>query len=214
MKKITEFEAIIWDFDGVLVDSEKLWAKHAIDFYLKISPDFDKNDIKKFVGGSLKNAWQVFHDKYKAKISYPEFKKECEDFALENMYPKSNLSPNVINCLKLAKEKNIPQIIASSGTKRWIEPTIKRLKINHFFPEIVSSDDTNGRGKPFPDVFLLAAKKLGVNPAKSLIIEDSTNGIKAGKLSGATVCGYKNGYNYTQDLSEADFLFSNFKELL
>lgn len=93
-------------------------------------------------------------------------------------------------------------------------PTIERLEIADFFAGIVSSDDTDGRGKPFPDVFLLAAEKIGVNPAKSLIIEDSFNGIKAGKVAGATIYGYKNGYNDTQDLSEADFLFSDFIEIM
>jgi HAD superfamily hydrolase (TIGR01509 family) len=214
MKKITEFPAVIWDFDGVIVDSEKLWQKHAPVFYHQICPDFESEDIKQFVGGSLKNAWGIFSKKYGLKISYPKFKKSCEDFALENMYPLAKLSPNVKQCFEKLHKNNVPQAIASSGTHRWIDPTIERFGINNFFAEIISSDDTDGRGKPFPDVFLLAAKKLGVNPAKSLIIEDSNNGVRAGKTAGATVYGYQNGYNHTQDLSEADFLFSDFLEIL
>ncbi len=214
MKKITEFDAVLWDFDGVVVDSERLWTQEAPNFYQQVCPNFNPKDIHQFVGGSLHNAWEIFRGKYDIKMDYDEFKKQCEDYALENMYPHAQLSPNVWQCFQKLREKNIPQAIASSGTKRWIEPTIERLRIRDFFEAIISSDDTNGRGKPFPDVFLLAAEKLGKNPAKSLIIEDSQNGVKAGKLTGATVYGYQNGYNHTQDLSEADFLFSDFLEIL
>lgn len=214
MEKITEFPAVIWDFDGVIVDSEKLWATEAPNFYHQVCPTFQEEDRHQFVGGSLKNAWQIFRDKYGVTMSYPDFKLECEDYALEKMYPHVKLSPNIWQCFEKLRENNVPQIIASSGTRRWIMPTIERLKIADFFAEIVSSDDTNGRGKPFPDVFLLAAEKLAVNPAKSLIIEDSANGVKAGKIAGATVYGYQNGHNYDQDLSEADFLFSDFLDIL
>ena len=213
MKKITEFEAILWDFDGVIVDSEKLWAKEAPKFYAQVCPHFDPKDMHQFVGGSLKNAWGIFRGKYNLAMDYPEFKIKCEDFALENVYKYANLSPNVRKCFEILRENNIPQAIATSGTRRWVESTVDKLEIREFFDTIVSTDDTDGRGKPFPDVFLLAAERLGVNPAKSLIIEDSTNGIKAGKIAGATVYGYQNGYNHTQDLSEADFLFSDFLEI-
>jgi len=214
MKKITEFEAVLWDFDGVIVDSEKLWAKEAPKFYAQVCPHFDPKDMHQFVGGSLKNAWQIFRGKYEIEMDYPEFKKSCEDFALENIYKYANLSPNVRKCFEKLRENNIPQAIATSGTRRWVMSTTKNLEIQDFFATIVSTDDTDGIGKPFPDVFLLAAKKLGVNPAKSLIIEDSTNGINAGKIAGATVYAYENGYNHTQDLSGADFLFSDFLGIL
>ena len=214
MKKITDFEAVLWDFDGVIVDSEKLWAKEAPNFYLEVCPNFQKKDIQQFVGGSLQNAWEIFRGKYGVQMSYPEFKKSCEDYALKHIYPTAQLSPNIKNCFLKLREKNIPQAVASSGTRRWLEPTIKRIQIEDFFQTIVSSDDTGGRGKPFPDVFLLAAKNLNINPAKSLVIEDSTNGVQAGKKAGATVYAYQNGYNHNQDLSEADFIFSDFMEIL
>jgi len=183
MKKITEFEAVLWDFDGVIVDSEKLWAREAPNFYQQVCPTFKKEDIHKFVGGSLKNAWQIFRGKYGVEMDYPEFKRQCEDYALENIYKFANLSPNVRPCFEKLREKNIPQAIATSGTHRWVNAVIDKLEIREFFDTIVSSDDTDGRGKPFPDVFLLAAKNLKKNPAKSLIIEDSHNGIKAGKIA-------------------------------
>lgn len=214
MKKITEFEGVIWDFDGVIVDSEKLWATEAPNFYHQVYPDFDQKDMHLFVGGSLKNAWQIFRGKYGVEINYPEFKLKCEDFALENIYPHANLSRNVRKCFEKIRENNIPQVIATSGTHRWVNFTVDKLGIREFFADIVSSDDTNGRGKPFPDVFLLAADKIGVNPAKSLIIEDSTNGITAAKLTGAAIYGYQNGYNGTQDLSAADYLFNDFLDIL
>ncbi len=214
MKKITDFEAVLWDFDGVIVDSEKLWRTEAVNFYLQICPHFDSKDMHQFVGGSLKNAWQIFRGKYGVKMDYPEFKLKCENFALKYIYNSAQLSPNIRKCFEKLRENNIPQAIATSGTKRWVESVIDKLNIREFFTTIISSDDTDGRGKPFPDVFLLAAKKLGVNPAKSLIIEDSFNGVRAGKTAKATVYGYQNGYNHTQDLSDADFLFSDFLEIL
>ncbi len=214
MKKITDFQAVLWDFDGVIVDSEKLWGEYALDFYLQICPSFDRNDMQKFVGGSLKNAWQTFRDKYQVPISYLNFKTQCEDFALENMYPKTKLSPFILDCFEILKKEKIPQIIASSGTKRWILPTIERLKIADFFAGVVASEDTKDRGKPFPDVFLLASQKVQQNPANCLIIEDSHNGVKAGKIAGSTVYAYQNGYNNHQDLSQADLLFSDFREII
>ncbi len=208
-----QFEAVLWDFDGVIVDSEKLWLQRAPGFYQKqvgqeICPDVQT----RFVGGSLHNAWTILAEEYGLSSTFEQFETECIEFATVEMYPFCNLLPHVEDCFCALENAGIPQAIASSGHIEWVGPSAERLGIEKYFETVVTSGDVGGIGKPEPDVFLLAAKQLGADPSKCLVIEDSTNGCVAGKAAGAMVWGFRNGWNEKQDLSLADWEFDSFVE--
>ncbi len=205
------FDAVVWDFDGVIVDSEKLWLEAAPKFYeQQIGKNISPEAQEKFVGGSLRNAWNILSQEYGLSASFEKFEEECVGFAIREMYPRVNLIPGVFELIKKLHLQGVPQAIGTSGHRGWFDPTFKRLKLEPFFNTVVASEDVRGVGKPAPDIFLRCAELLEVSPEKCLVIEDSRNGCLAGKAAGATVWGFRNGWNQKQDLSIADWEFSSF----
>lgn len=208
-----KFDAVLWDFDGVIVDSEKLWLRRAPEFYeQQIGKRISPSAQKKFVGGSVHNAWTILSQEHDLKSDFDTFEKECVNFAIQEMYPNVNLIPGVLDMIKYLQKLGIKQAIGTSGSRGWFDPTFERLELQPFFDTVVASEDVGGIGKPAPDIFLRCAELLKVSPKNCLVIEDSTNGCKAGKAAGAGVWGFRNGWNGEQDLSMSDWEFSSFPE--
>lgn len=208
-----KFEAVLWDFDGVIVDSEKLWLESAPMFYEEqVGRKIDPKSQEKFVGGSLRNAWEILSHDYGLKSNYEKFEKDCVAFAVKEMYPNVNFIPGVLDMIKYLHETGIKQAIGTSGHRAWFDPTFERLALGEFIEIVVSSDDVGGIGKPAPDIFIRCADLLGVEPDQCLVIEDSMNGCLAGKAAGNHVWGFRNGWNHQQDLSMADWEFESFSE--
>ena len=208
---MAQFDAILWDFDGVIVDSEKLWLHRAPEFYAaQIGKSLSPEAQKKFVGGSLHNAWTVLSQEHGLKSGFEQFETECVDFAVREMYPHVQLIPGALDIIQLLQKQGVPQAIGTSGNRGWFDPTFARLELAPYFDTVVTTDDVNRKGKPAPDIFLRCAERLNVSPQQCLVIEDSTNGCRAGKAAGMTVWGFRNGWNDEQDLSMADWEFDSF----
>ena len=199
--------------DGVLIDSEKLWVPAEIKFTQKLIPNFPAAEQKKFCGMSLPDSFKFLQKNFGLKISAEKFFAEKNKFAIDEIYKKTKLMPGVKNFLKKISAAKIPAAIASSSPHEWISTAIDRLKIREFFAEIISADDVAGRGKPAPDIFLLAAKKLKIAPQNCLIFEDSEHGISAARAAKIPVFAFKNGFNNSQNLSAADEIFSDFSKI-
>lgn len=212
---VNRFEAILWDFDGVIVDSEKLWLTSAPHFYeAQVGEKICPKVQEKFVGGSLRNVWNILVADYGLKSDFLQFEKECVEFAVMEMYPKVKLIPGVLDMIKHCDCVGIKQVIGTSGYREWFDPTFERLALEKYIKTVVTSDDVGGIGKPAPDIFVRCAELLNVAPEKCLVIEDSRNGCVAGKAAGTSVWGFRNGWNGSQDLSMADWEFDSFAKAI
>jgi len=95
--------------------------------------------------------------------------------------------------------------VASSSPKFFIETVLETLRIREYFKEILSGEEVQ-RGKPYPDIFLETAEMLRVNPQECVVIEDSTNGIKAALAAGMKCIGFINLNSGLQDLTSASII--------
>ncbi len=206
-------KAVIFDMDGVLIDSEKIWAIHEVEFVNTIAPGFSSKDHSKITGKSPTGTYAYLKEKYNLKLTKEEFLEIYKNFALEKVYPFSKISPHALEFIKYLQTKQIPMAIASSSIQAWIDYIVNKYELKKYFQAIVSADHIGGIGKPAPDIFLYTARQLNIKPKNCLVLEDSENGVIAGKNAGMTTYGYKNGYNEKQDLSQADKIFTNFLEL-
>ena len=206
--------AIIFDFDGVLVDSERYWDDIDRTFFRELIPTWTTDDGDKLSGLGVKKAHEVLTRDYGLTLAFPEFFARLDTAVLKTIYgERTQLLPGAVEFLDLLTARNIPFGIASSSHRQWIDPTLKRLGIFDRFPVICTGDDVDDRTKPLPDVYLLAAKQLGVDPAKSMAIEDSKNGIRAAKAAGMTCIAIRTDMNVHQDLTEADAEVRSFDEM-
>jgi HAD superfamily hydrolase (TIGR01509 family) len=120
--------------------------------------------------------------------------------------------PGLVSLLEKLQELGIPMAVASSSDKAIIDIILEKSGLRKYFEHAVSSSEI-GKSKPEPDVFLHAAKLLGVAPENCLVFEDSKNGIKAAKAAGMVCIAYSSGNSGHQDQTLADHQISDFSEL-
>ena len=128
------------------------------------------------------------------------------------MNKKIDKLKSLTNFLKSIKNRGLKTAVASSSGYDLIGLILSRLGISEYFDSITSGNDVK-RGKPDPDVFLLAAERIGVNPRDCFVVEDSENGVKAAKSAGMKTLGYINPTSGYQCLDMADFITDDFKKV-
>ena len=187
MLLLSEFEAVIFDMDGVLIDSEPLWKIAMEQTFQEAGSTLTKTDFQQTVGLRLD---EVVHYWYAKKAWIGSTPEEIETKIVERMVKliSQNGTPlvGVVETLTYIKSKNIKIGLATSSYEILIETVLSTLNIASYFDFTHSAENENN-GKPHPAVYLTVAKKLNVAPTKCLVIEDSLNGVISGKAARMTV---------------------------
>lgn len=179
-------KAIIFDMDGLLIDSEPLWLRAKVDLMKKIDDEWTHKDQENTMGVSTQSWVDYIYNKINAQLSKEEVLNEIID-RMKSYYNNGELElmPGASGALDFAK-KNFMVGLASGSQRDLLYLAVKSNGWENVFNEVLSSDDLE-RGKPNPDIYLEIMKRLGVTPAQSVVLEDSRDGIKAGVASGAHV---------------------------
>ncbi len=181
------FDAVLFDMDGVLVDSEPWWNDVRIAFAASHDRPWSHEDQALCMGGNSREWAEVMETRLAVPgLAWPEIQ-DAIVAGVVGCY--ATRSSNVIGdapdqVRRIARAW--PVAIASSSHRDVIAAAVERLGLRDVMGAIVSSDEVPA-GKPAPDVYLLAASRLGVDPARCLVVEDSVNGVRAGKAAGMTV---------------------------
>lgn len=206
-------QAFIFDFDGVVVDSERHWPPILTGLLAGSIQGFTEEEEKKLKGFNMHKTYEVLRDRFGLQWTEEEYVRRVEE-AVNVVYTDlCVLLPGITELLESLKNANMPIAIASSSQRRWIDTGITRLGIKDYFQAIATADETPGRAKPFPDLYLLAAKKLGVDPSECVAIEDSCNGAIAAKDAGMYCIGLRTYMSEGQDLSRADIVIEDMRTL-
>lgn len=186
---MNNFDLIIFDCDGVLVDSERI----ANEVFAKILNEecgfsFSLDDMfEQFVGRSSLQCMELIEELLGKKPPYGLEKQYKEEI---NLALKSSVVA-VNGIEKALAEITLPYCVASSGSYEKMDTTLGKTKLLPLFKGRIYSTSDVARGKPFPDIYLYAAKSMGnIAPSKCLVIEDSPMGVKGGVVAGMTVFGY------------------------
>lgn len=176
--------AIIFDMDGLMIDSESIYHQAWEETAKKLGYQLDKALYLSLVGRSNDEAEKLFLVQFGEDFPLTEFRSSWRsywrEFALKNGIP---LKPGLLELLDRLELENIPKIVATSSDRHEAEFSLTQAKIKHRFRAIVTVSDVK-RGKPAPDLFLLAAKTLNIAPESCLVLEDSNAGILAAKTAG------------------------------
>lgn len=206
-------KAVIFDMDGVLVDSQPYHFKADIDTMAEYGVIKDQKFYESFAGTLTADRMRTLKEMFGLDAPVEEMTIKRENMILDIM-GKEDIKPvlGIPEFLRSIKEKGLTTAVASSSDYKLINLILDRLKIAKYFDSVTSGSDVK-RGKPSPDVFLLAAERIGIEPAECLVVEDSENGVKAAKAAGMKVLGYINPTSGKQDLSLADFITDDFKKI-
>lgn len=209
------FEAVIFDMDGVLIDSEPLHLELEEEIFKEIGANVSLEEHNSFVGTTSHYMWEYVINKYNIPHTVDELVEMDRKRYFEYILKHDDAVKPIEGVDELVKElysKKMRLAVASSSPIEVIKLVVKRLKLESYFDELVSGDFVK-RSKPYPDIFLYASEKLNVVPEKCIVIEDSNNGVMAAKSAGMKVVGFINPNSGNQDINMADVVIRSFSEL-
>jgi HAD superfamily hydrolase (TIGR01509 family) len=209
-----KIEAIIFDMDGVLVDSEPFHIQNEKRMFKKLGLDISDEEHAGYMGAATDVMWEQIIRSKNLTLDIAETTALTikESLPFLRSLPKIEPMPGLIDLLENLVEKQIPMAVASSSDPETIEIMLSKSGLKKYFDFAVSSVKA-GKSKPEPDVFLYAAKLLNVQPENCLVIEDSKNGIKAAKAAKMLCIAFSGASTGEQDNRKADFKFRHFSEI-
>lgn len=203
------FEAVIFDMDGVLIDSEIVYYEWLKDFLKKKECQIPEEKIKKLSGLSMIQSEQLL-DTYCENGAgfWREYIEECEEYPLAY---NDIVNQGVRELLAFLKERRVKVALASSSDKKEILEVLEEIKLKDYF-QVILSGDMFQESKPNPEIYFETIKRLKTVPERCIVIEDSDYGIEAGKAAGAYVIAQKEErLNFSQN--GADWVASDMHQI-
>jgi len=215
-KADVRIKALIFDFDGLILDTEtpdvhawqNIYAEHGVSFPIE--------SWGQIIGGTgSSNFDAAIH--LQSLLGYPldlvALQTQQNHISHSLVYQQPVL-PGVLDYLREAKQYNLRLAIASSSPHSWVDTHAKRLGIYDYFDKIICADDiAAGRTKPNPDLFLLALKQLQVQKNEAIVFEDSPNGVKAAKSAGIFVVAIPNPVTSLLSIENANLTLTSLTDL-
>lgn len=204
---------VIFDMDGVIIDSEPIHQALEFEMFQDLGLIISAEEHKTYVGSSSIDMWNRIREKHHLKKTPEEllmYGRAKYWAALEQQrVPLVEGSQELIIDLY---EMGFVIQVASSATRPTVDKVIEHFQLQQYFAHRIGGDEVK-RSKPEPEIFLRAAEQSKSNPGDCLVIEDSTNGVKAAKSAGMVCIGYINPGTGVQDLSQADMVINNLNEI-
>ena len=208
-------KAIIFDMDGVLVESAGVVFKSFNKVLEKYDVEIIPGDRARYLGRSLRDQlsmWKEDYPKIPRELTCDEFSKEALGYQLEMMEERLKPDDVILKFIDDAKKQGLKTAVATSSVRRRAEIFLEKRDIINRLDALVACEDVCNH-KPHPDIFLEAAKKINVDPAECIVIEDAVNGIEAANKAGMTSVAKLNKFHTEEEFSEANYVFSDFKDL-
>lgn len=207
-------KAVIFDMDGVLVDSEPFHIEIEKRQFILNQVSISDEEHHQFMGIATDVMWKTIVQKYNLKLPAETLieQNRTESIRFFSEVSEIPVMPGLVELLEKLKTSNYLLAVASSSFPEIIELILERTGLKKYFQVIVSSQEA-GKSKPEPDVFLLAAQKLGVDPSDCLVVEDSANGIKAAQSAGMRCVAYQGSGANPQSQKEAETVVQNYAQL-
>jgi HAD superfamily hydrolase (TIGR01509 family) len=206
-------EAVIFDLDGVIVDSEQVWDEVREAYVVESGGRYSERATRDMMGMSAPE-WSRYMDE---ELGVPGTPEEINAAIVERMLARYGeappLIPGAVDAVRRVAAR-WPLAIASSSNPELIEVVVRASGLGDVFTIAVSSQEV-GRGKPAPDVYLEAARRLGIEPTACAAIEDSHNGIRSAKAAGMLVVAVPNPHFPPDDeaMAAADIVLGSIAEL-
>lgn len=207
-------KAVIFDMDGVVVNTEPIGYRANQLLYKSLNITVPDDVYGTFIGNSDKMIVQKLKDLYPIALTHEELLNEKYKYYFNAFDTAEDLAllPGVKELIIDLHTNGMRLVLASSASNRKIEKVFTRFGLHQYFDHAISGEDFE-ESKPNPAIFIEATSKSGFPKEECIVIEDSTNGIKAAKAAGIYCIGYNSGHTMGQDTSQADRVITDFSQI-
>ncbi len=207
-------KAVLFDMDGVIIDTEPLHRKAYHQMFDEVKINVNEELYSSFTGQSTINICKRLVDHFNLEHQPDHLvglKRKHYKVLFENDKELA-LIDGVLERIRDYHSNNVTLIVASSASMNGINQIFERFDLNQYFSGKFSGADLK-KSKPHPEIFNKAAAATGYPKSECMVIEDSTNGIKAANAAGIFCVGFKSPHSVNQDYASADFVISDLNEI-
>jgi mannitol-1-/sugar-/sorbitol-6-/2-deoxyglucose-6-phosphatase len=177
-------EAVVFDMDGVLLDSEPIWRRVEVEIFGRVGVELREEDLLQTMGVRIADVVRMWHERHPWDEPPVEaIADEIVERVARTIEEEGSLNAGTVEAIDRLGAHGLSLALASSSPMRLIEAVLRMGHLEDRFDVVLTGEDEE-HGKPAPDVYLSAARALGVPPERCLAIEDSINGVKAAKAAG------------------------------
>ena len=212
---LKDIKAVIFDLDGSLIDSMWMWRDIDIEYLGRFGIPLPENLQHEIEGMSFSETAIYFKEHFPIPDSIEQMKEDWNSMAWNKYLHEVPLKEGVADFLKGCRDRGILLGIATSNSRELVENIADVHGFHNSFQCIMTGCDV-AHGKPFPDIYLAVADKLGVKPQNCLVFEDIIPGIQAGKSAGMRVCAVDDDYSIAERAAKealADYYIMDFRGL-
>lgn len=209
-------KAFLFDLDGTLVDSMWIWKSIDIEYLGRFGLELPEDLGSSIEGMSFSETAVYFKERFSIPDSLEEIKADWNRMTWQKYTQEVPLKPGIREFLTLHRDRGVKMAVATSNSRELAEAVLAAHGLMDYFDAIVTGCEV-AHGKPWPDIYLEAAKKLGVNAGECLVFEDIVAGIQAGKSAGMQVAAVEDEYSLYQSKEKremADYYISDYHLLL
>jgi HAD superfamily hydrolase (TIGR01509 family) len=201
------FKALIFDMDGLMIDSERLYWQVEKDLARSYGKEVQKDTLWKMMGRRPIDGLRIFIEEVGLPISAEEALAMRDGRMRQKYREESEAMPGLFHILDTFYGK-LKLAVCTGAQKEFLEIVVDRLKIRDRFDVLQSSDEIQ-KGKPDPEIYLETCARLEFEPGQCIVLEDSSNGALAGIRAGCYTVGVPSEYSRGQDFSFVDFVASD-----
>ena len=203
--------AVIFDMDGVLVDGEPLHYAAAQQVLAEHGATLDEETYRRFIGMTLDSFWEDLQARIGVRLDRDAYTRRYDAVVLERYRADTRVMPGARGLLARLRAARIPCALASSSKRAWVTAALEAAGLRGYFRVTIAGDEV-ARGKPDPEVYLAAARGLGVAPTACVVVEDAPAGITAARRAGMRVVAVRTAMTAGLSLDGADPIIDSLAE--
>jgi HAD superfamily hydrolase (TIGR01509 family) len=206
--------AVIFDMDGVLIDSEPIHVQIEKNLFLRLGIEVSDAVHRSYMGASNEFMYSDLRSRFKLSETIKQLIERDELYRSDYFKGLDSIALNkgIIHLINDIKAAGLKMAVATSSSAKIADILLNKCGIVSLFDAIVTTEEA-GKSKPSPEVYLLAAQRLGVSPCDCIVFEDSPNGLKAAQSAGMFCVVIQSDLQILQELTKADFFINSFCQI-
>lgn len=205
-------QAVIFDMDGLLVDSEPIQFEASRMLFRRYGHTFTKQNLKEFLGVRLIEELTILKDRWELKPTIGFLTAERKEIYLHLIRHSMVLAKGAKKLLTFLRDRDFPIGLGTSAQQWYIDEIFNKFHLHMYFDAVVGSDQVT-QGKPHPEVYQKVAAKLHIHPSACLVLEDAVSGVLAARMAGMLCFAVPNPYTAKEEFNIADRTFPSLDEV-